>query len=565
MFPRAMDDKTAEYYAKNAEEVFRRQMACAGGVSRYFLISFPRGSKVLDIGAGSGRDLLLLLDSGYDAFGVEPCTELREVTTKNRLRLSTRLADGELPTLNKSFGGNFDGILCSAVLMHIPKEQLFDSVFAIRKLLKPGGRLLLSVPSARPGLDDWGRDTEGRLFILHPPDYLQLLLERTGFQLIGRWEDEDGLGREGYKWATLLFELRASESLRPIDQVEGILSRDRKVATYKFALFRALCDIAMTGFNMVSYRGNGQVGVPLSAVAERWLLYYWPIIESKKFIPQVQGESPGCQKPVAFRTVLGELVSLYAKMGGLPAYVSDYRSSSLGREGCNMLKQVEAILKRTIVSGPVTYAGGALETGRIFQYDRSRREILFSNEIWREMSLMGHWINDAIILRWAKLTSRFGKKEDLKASEVVDLLLKDVCVERDVQHARKIYASLGSKVCVWSGRNLGDNRFDVDHVMPFSMWRNNDLWNLLPVDPKVNSNKKDKIPTRDLLFKRRDCVVEYWRILRDSMRQRFDHEVSWFVSDASLLEKGWEGSMFNSLMEAVEVTALQRGCERWEL
>ena len=89
-------------------------------------------------------------------------------------------------------GGNFDGILCSAVLMHLCESDLFDSAFTLRSLLKKGGRLLLSLPRDRTDLHADHRDENGRLFSSYPSEYVQLLFERLGFQLIGRWETEDG-------------------------------------------------------------------------------------------------------------------------------------------------------------------------------------------------------------------------------------------------------------------------------------------------------------------------------------------------------------------------------------
>ena len=56
------------------------------------------------------------------------------------------------------------------------------------------------------------------------------------------------LGRAGFTWITLLFTLQSDQALRPIDQIEGAPNRDRKIATYKLALFRALCDIALTNY-----------------------------------------------------------------------------------------------------------------------------------------------------------------------------------------------------------------------------------------------------------------------------------------------------------------------------
>jgi len=44
------------------------------------------------------------------------------------------------------------------VLMHVPDAELFDAVFALRKLLKPFGRLLISLPLARDDLLEGDRD-----------------------------------------------------------------------------------------------------------------------------------------------------------------------------------------------------------------------------------------------------------------------------------------------------------------------------------------------------------------------------------------------------------------------
>jgi 2-polyprenyl-3-methyl-5-hydroxy-6-metoxy-1,4-benzoquinol methylase len=54
-----------------------------------------------------------------------------------------------MPELGMPFGGGFDGIVCSAVLMHVPDHEMFDAALAIRALLKPRGRLLLSLPLSR--------------------------------------------------------------------------------------------------------------------------------------------------------------------------------------------------------------------------------------------------------------------------------------------------------------------------------------------------------------------------------------------------------------------------------
>ncbi|WP_048145888.1 HNH endonuclease domain-containing protein [Methanoplanus limicola] len=58
----------------------------------------------------------------------------------------------------------------------------------------------------------------------------------------------------------------------------------------------------------------------------------------------------------------------------------------------------------------------------------------------------------------------------------------------------------------------------VDHMIPFSVWKNNDLWNLLPALNSVNSKKSDKIPSPALIEKRSDAITGYWDILHEKYR-----------------------------------------------
>lgn len=59
--------------------------------------------------------------------------------------------------------GSFDGILCWAVLLYLPVDRLFDTLFNLRRVLRPGGRLLISTPLLGPIVDPTThRDVDGR-------------------------------------------------------------------------------------------------------------------------------------------------------------------------------------------------------------------------------------------------------------------------------------------------------------------------------------------------------------------------------------------------------------------
>lgn len=560
-----MDTQTSTYYETAGAQVAQLYESSQSSIVKYFQVAFPAGCRVLDVGAGSGRDLSVLLAGGYDAYGVEPSASLRAAAVQHHPELATRLDSSALPDLGRPFGGDFNGVLCSAVLMHLNEADLFDAAFALRGLLVPGGRLLISLPSRRTDVGPDERDGNGRLFKSYTADFIQLLFERLGFKRVGRWDSQDSLGRTGTTWYTALFELQASGPLRAVDQIEGILNRDRKVATYKLALFRALSEMATQEPRCARWRDDGKVSVPLKAIAHRWLRYYWPVMASATLVPQSQSEGAG-GRPILFREALAGLIKQFEGQGdhgGLSAWHLAATSGTLTQAAEEAQARALAKVAQAIKDGPVAYSGGSLESGPVFSFDVATREVVMAADLWRELTLLGHWIVDAVILRWASLTERFSQRQNISTRDVLPLLVARPEPERAVAVARQVYAAHGVDRCVWSMQPLTRSRFAVDHVIPFSLWGNNDLWNLLPTHPQVNGDKSDKLPTAGLIQERRNAIVQNWELLRDSLPKAFDAQAERLLGRRLGGLSPWQDEMFNTLRQSIELTALQRGIERW--
>jgi hypothetical protein len=342
------------------------------------------------------------------------------------------------------------------------------------------------------------------------------------------------------RWATLLFELAhpvEAESPRPLDRIEGVLRGDRKVATYKLALLRALTDIATIQARRVRWRGDGRVAVPIDAVAELWISYYWPLFESPTFLPQMQGEARGQQHKLGFARELEELIAYFNRSGRLPGFLEAWHSGRLTERGGDeaggkLLDATLAKLRTAIRSGPVHYAGRST-SGPLFDYDVAARFILVDEALWQEIALMSHWVRDSLLVRWAELTRRLaGASPGERATPqqtmecALRVLLEPSESARDTEIARKVFEAMPARerLCVWSTRPLRSD-FDVDHAIPFALWQSNELWNLLPAAHSVNLEKSDRLPERGLLRERRPLIRDYWHLLHGAHPRRFTTEL----------------------------------------
>ena len=203
-----MDSKTEKYYNEHAREASGLYNSAAkSGVSFYFQSAFAPGSTVLDIGAGSGRDMAVLMETGFDVYGIDPSPEMVSHAVAAYPQLKDRLVCASLPWNKLIFDMKFDSIRCSAVLMHISDDIIFDAVECIKNLLKENGRLLISVPVERADLDMESRTPDGRLFVMRSFDYYSFILEGLGFRRIAYYEEEDALGRSGVRWGAGVYEV----------------------------------------------------------------------------------------------------------------------------------------------------------------------------------------------------------------------------------------------------------------------------------------------------------------------------------------------------------------------
>lgn len=114
------------------------------------LEKLPAGSKLLDAGCGSQRYRALCAHLDYRAQDFAQFSEDDQITLLGKKNFGDVYAygpldyEGNIWDINE-VSGTFDAILCTEVLEHIPYPV--DAVRELARLLKPGGKLILTAPS----------------------------------------------------------------------------------------------------------------------------------------------------------------------------------------------------------------------------------------------------------------------------------------------------------------------------------------------------------------------------------------------------------------------------------
>src|SRR5437762_6582855 len=148
-----------------------------GGIDIYLFDQLLKGRivpgmKVLDAGCGAGRNLVYLLNSGYEVYGVDESHEALEHTRQLAAELAPRLpADNfRVESVERLSWPdvNFDVVLSSAVLHFARSDQHWHAMMnEMWRVLKPGGIFFARLASTI-GIEDKIRGIEGRRY--HLPD-----------------------------------------------------------------------------------------------------------------------------------------------------------------------------------------------------------------------------------------------------------------------------------------------------------------------------------------------------------------------------------------------------------
>jgi SAM-dependent methyltransferase len=201
-------NSTLKYYEENATELSSRyETAQLDHLYMDCSNHFVSGTKLLELGCGSGRDAAHLSLLGYDISGIDGSAELIKKALENHPELDGKLSQLILPAQLPFADQEFDGFYSIACFMHFSQSDLNKILSEVIRVLKPDGRGLVSVPARRPDVNIDGLDRHGRVFNVLPSEQWLAIFQQAGFKAKAGPEQPDGAGREGITWLNYLLEL----------------------------------------------------------------------------------------------------------------------------------------------------------------------------------------------------------------------------------------------------------------------------------------------------------------------------------------------------------------------
>ena len=156
--------------------------------------------RILDIGAGTGRDAAGFVALGHSVLAVEPTEELRVGAMLLHPSPMIEWLDDSLPKLAtvRARQEEFDLVMLTAVWMHLDEAQRQLAMPNVSALVRNAGTMIMSL---RHGPVPPGR----RMFEVSADETIALA-QRSKLRCVLNLEAEDSLRQPGVSWTRLAFQ-----------------------------------------------------------------------------------------------------------------------------------------------------------------------------------------------------------------------------------------------------------------------------------------------------------------------------------------------------------------------
>jgi hypothetical protein len=129
--------------------------------------------------------------------------------------------------------------------------------------------------------------------------------------------------------------------------------------------------------------------------------------------------------------------------------------------------------------------------------------VVIRRSLWHTFRDLSLWVEALCIHEWSLFTERVTQPQEERVDRGTAYTLltarpdnrRPLTWERN--HIDLLLMEGHEFVCPWTEQRIAGNaRYDLDHIVPVSVYPINELWNLVPSDPDFNSHtKRNRLPS----------------------------------------------------------------------
>ncbi len=196
---------TIDYYNTSAQSYFETTVNLnLEELYQPFIKYLKKGAIILDAGCGSGRDTLKFLNMGFKVDAFDASSEMTRLASSYTGINIQCMTFSELESVN-----TYDAIWCCASLLHVPYNELHETMLILEKALKPNG---ICYVSFKYGNNE--RIKDGRHFTDLNESSLQALISRIdSLKQIETWITDDVRPEQSNQWLNSIIQKFAGDTL----------------------------------------------------------------------------------------------------------------------------------------------------------------------------------------------------------------------------------------------------------------------------------------------------------------------------------------------------------------
>lgn len=303
--------------------------------------------------------------------------------------------------------------------------------------------------------------------------------------------------------------------------------------TYKMAWAKALVELSgeieMT---------EEKVVISLTQIAEKYLKYYW---NQTIFFDLIQGSNPN-KPPVVVSCVKKFIEYYYSKAGNkkpiryerLTEAIDSY---SMNEAYCGTIDNIVDAIKQDVSWRFLNVQGSDI---KVYDYNKGDSELKIEASLLHIFHENEQDLYDLINYRWGMILETFNNSPRIsKKVKIID----EQEIQRNSLSKYKQYLDLENSdhVCFICGETIPDDEVSIDHVIPWGYMYSDDIWNLVYVHKRCNSQKGIIIPGRSEIVRlkeRNDRLLSYMKAI-NKLDKRY-RELA-MAKEHDYVEKFWVG------------------------